>query len=392
MTDSKFDEGRINAYRPDPSDEYLTDQMRSDQYAAAAREASQARSDNPQPQPVTRRIHFDSATDSDRTGPDLAKREENFRRTIERATGEGDYDMGDNNYNTNYDNNYSGSPDDSYQGQDYDRQQYNDQYDKGQYKASQYEADQYQTGQYQTQQYQTQQYDLDDFDDADQDDGHLRQSSRRPDRQARNYQSGRYSQGTNKILKDILGGLQQSLALLFSRRPMQIFHLNLHWGSIGILALVNSLLVAGLNAAIYSKTLQPVLELARMGGKSGLWKAFGVSLLGQLIILLLTGLLIFLMGLVLKSDRKPLKQYLQTPVLATEPYSLVLLLALIFSFFAPGLALGLAVTGKIHAFIYLYAGFQKGHQPRKNSPYWLFFILIALVLLAQFYFVRWAFI
>lgn len=378
MTDSRFDEERTSSYRPNPSDEYLSDQARSEQYAAAAREASQVRSGDEEARPVSRRIDFDSAVESDRTEPDLAQREADFRRTIERVTGEGDQSMNDDNYNDNYSDKVGGD----YQAQDYDRQQYG-----GQYSASRQD-----TGQYQTGQYQTQQYDLDDFDEADQDDGHLRRSARRPTPQARSYQSSRYSQGTNKILRDILGGLQQALALLFSKRPMQIFHLNLHWGSIGILAFINCLFVAGLNASIYRKTLQPLLALASLGGKSGAWKAFGISLLSQLVTLLVTSLLIFVMGLVLKSERKPLKQFFQTPVLATVPYSLVLLFAWIFSFFAPGLALGLAVTGKIHSFIYLYAGFQKGHQTRKNSPFWLFFILIALVLLVQFYFVRWAFI
>ena len=193
--------------------------------------------------------------------------------------------------------------------------------------------------------------------------------------------------------RDIVSGLLQALVLSFSKRPMQAFHLNLHWGSLGILTLLNVLFVAGLNTVVINKLLK-----AALGGVSslvpgntgfGLGKVFYMSLLSQLATLIAIILMILFLTLILGSEKKPFKQYVQTATLSTLPYTFVLFIALIVSFFLPQIGMILAFTGKILAFIYLYAGFQKGHPTKRNSPFWFFVLLIVAVLVIQYLFIGW---
>ena len=191
----------------------------------------------------------------------------------------------------------------------------------------------------------------------------------------------------------ILCGLLQALFLSFSKRPMQAFHLNLHWGSIGVLALLNVLLVAGLNTVVINKLLKAALAgvgslvSGTVGFSAG--KVFFMSLLSQIATLIAIVLMVLFLTLILSSEKKPFKQYVQTATLSTLPYSFVLLIALIISLFLPQIGIVLALAGKIHVFIYLYAGFQKGHPTKKNSPFWFFILLIAAVLVIQYLFIGW---
>lgn len=193
--------------------------------------------------------------------------------------------------------------------------------------------------------------------------------------------------------RDIISGLLQALILSFSKRPMQAFHLNLHWGSLGVLALLNVLLVAGLNAVLIGKLLKAVFggvgTLVSGTAGFGGGKVFFMTLLSQLATLIAVVLMILFLTLILGSEKKPFKQYVQTATLSTLPYSFVLFIALITSFFLPQVGIILALTGKIHAFIYLYAGFQKGHPTKRNSPFWFFILLIAVVLVIQYLFLGW---
>ena len=193
--------------------------------------------------------------------------------------------------------------------------------------------------------------------------------------------------------RDIISGLLQALFLSFSKRPMQAFHLNLHWGSIGVLALLNVLLVAGLNTVVINKLLKAALAgvgslvSGTVGFSAG--KVFFMSLLSQIATLIAIVLMVLFLTLILSSEKKPFKQYVQTATLSTLPYSFVLLIALIISLFLPQIGIVLALAGKIHVFIYLYAGFQKGHPTKKNSPFWFFILLIAAVLVIQYLFIGW---
>ncbi|NLJ70899.1 MAG: YIP1 family protein [Clostridiaceae bacterium] len=193
--------------------------------------------------------------------------------------------------------------------------------------------------------------------------------------------------------RDIFSGLLQALFLSFSKRPMQAFHLNLHWGSLGVLALLNILLVAGLNTVVMNKLLKAALggvgSLVSGTAGFGAGKVFFMSLLSQLATLIAVVLMVLFLTLILGSEKKPFKQYVQTATLSTLPYSFVLFIALIVSFFLPKIGIILAFAGKIHVFIYLYAGFQKGHPTKKNSPFWFFVLLIAVVLVVQYLFVGW---
>ena len=192
---------------------------------------------------------------------------------------------------------------------------------------------------------------------------------------------------------DIFSGLLQALFLSFSKRPMQAFHLNLHWGSLGVLALINVLLVAGFNAVVINKLFKAALAgvgslvSGTVGFKAG--KVFFMSLVSQLATLIAVVLMVLFLTLILGSEKKPLKQYVQTATLSTLPYTFVLFIALIISLFLPKIGIILAFAGKIHVFIYLYAGFQKGHPTKRNSPFWFFILLIAAVLVIQYLFFGW---
>lgn len=189
------------------------------------------------------------------------------------------------------------------------------------------------------------------------------------------------------VMQNILRELQQALLLLFSKRPMQVFHLNLHWESIGILTFLNILVVGIFNSIVFSKGLKAAFEAAI--SKVGTGKVFGMSLLSQLLSLVYITVMIFVLSIILQSEKRPLKQFFQTAVLSTIPYSLILIPALFIAIFSPLLGTLIALAGKIHCMIYLYAGFQKGHPTRKNSPYWIFFLLILLLVFLQYLLMRW---
>jgi len=96
-------------------------------------------------------------------------------------------------------------------------------------------------------------------------------SSRRPERAGPSH------------LRDIIVGLQQSLFLALSKRPMQAFHLNLHWEVSAFWHLINILLVAGLNTIVYSKVLSVALGGLTTDAESpGAAEIFGISTLSQL--------------------------------------------------------------------------------------------------------------
>lgn len=230
----------------------------------------------------------------------------------------------------------------------------------------------------------TNQYDLDAL---DQQEKSLVSEKRRREPVSRSKPRKSGKKSGNKVLQDILGGLQQSLFLLFSKRPMQIFHLNLHWGSIGILALLNILLVSIFNSVAFSKGLKEALQAVIT--KVGTGKVFAMSLLSQLLSILFVVIMVFVLSIILQSEKRPLKQFFQTAVLSTIPYSIVLIPSIIISIFSPLLGMLIALAGKIHGMIYLYAGFQKGHPTRKNSPYWIFFLLILLLVFLQYLLARW---
>lgn len=328
MKDYKFDENGENL-----SDEYLSDQSKSNQYAEAARLANKQSQAKTGPSSDYRKVQFEKKVYSDQANQDVLQREQAFSESLDKT----------NYQNTNFDQ----EPD--------------------------------------------HQFNLEDLDDLSDDTPRVRHKGRTTRYKGRrdDQSSGRHSKKAgNKHFKDILAGLKQSIFLLFSKRPMQAFHLNLNWGSIGILAFINILLVASFNSLIYSKTVDNILP--NLASEGGTGRIFGISLLSQLSTLILLTVLVLLLSLLLRSEKKPFKQFVQTPVLSITPYSIMLLVALLTAFFLPQIALLIAFAGKIHTYIYLYAGFQKGHPTKKNSPFWIFVLLIFLVVLVQYLFVGWA--
>ncbi len=199
----------------------------------------------------------------------------------------------------------------------------------------------------------------------------------------------RRSPAAGKIWQDISNGIRQTVFLLFSKRPMQSFHLNLHWATLGVFAFFNILFVGILNTVLYSKIIQTLTKAINLQTRSN-GSVFGISLLSQLVTLLLLVLLLIGMSFLLKSESRSLKQFFQTTMIATVPYTFILLLSIVVSFFAPIVGTLIALAGKIQAYIFLYAGFQKGHPTKKNSPFWIFIISIFLVLILQYYFINWA--
>lgn len=340
MTDYNYDQNSGNL-----SDEYRSDLRKSDQYAEAARQANLQKQDDPETgQSGYRKVQFEHGDYDDRNDEVLA-RERAFRESIESV----------------------GYRDDSYSGEQrsLDLDDLDNEFD--------------QTGPYQA-------------------DNRVRRSAPaarkerlNPKRARGPVSSRRPERAGPSHLRDIIVGLQQSLFLALSKRPMQAFHLNLHWGSLGILALINILLVAGLNTIVYSKVLSVALGGFTTDAESpGAAKIFGISTLSQLASFLVVVVMVFVLTILLGSERRGFKQFVQTATLSALPYSFILLISLIVSIFLPQVGIILALTGKIHAYIYLYAGFQKGHPTKKNSPFWFFILLIAVVLVVQYLFVTWA--
>lgn len=309
------------------SDEHLSDQLTSDQYAEAARLASnkQGQADN-KPTEAYRKVQFDQRDYQEQSNQDILQRERAFSESIEKAN---------------------------------------------------YQKDRLDTS--------PNQYSLEEL-DADK--AKSFKDSGEYDEVKTSRSTGPRKKRTNKHLKDIGSGLQQVLTLLFSKRPMQVFHLKLHWASIGILAFINIILLAGFNTVIYSKGLDNVLASLSINASTG--KVFAISLLSQFASYILLIILVIVLSILLASEKKPFKQFVQTPVLSLVPYSLILIIALITAFFLPKLGILFALSAKIHTYIYLYAGFQKGHPTRKNSPFWLFVLLIILVLFVEYLFASWA--
>jgi len=324
----------------DAPDEYLADQLTSDQYAKAARQANEESENPANMNSGVRKFTYRPNTLSD---DEALIREENFLQNIEQAKNSEDFD----------------------------------QVEEDQAKVDPSNSNQ---------------YDLEDIDFSDESEqfsssssnSHIKKSNKRPKRSTTSKKSGFLQ---NRHVKDILTGIRQIFTLLFSKRPMQAFHLNLHWGVLGILALFNVLLVAAVNSNLYAKSIKEVLNTMRIANLSGAGTIFGISFLSQLATLVLIIVLLVIMSFLLKSEKRNFKQFVQTVTLSTVPYTLVLLLAFILSFFFPLVSLIIAVSSKIHTMIYLYAGFQKGHPTRKNSPFWLFLFFIILVFTLQVFFI-----
>lgn len=309
----------------DVSDEYLEDQKTSEQYAEAARKANQQNENPVQNNQNIREFKYESAENQD---DNVIEREKNFRQSIENVVRtEGSISKNNN------------------------------------------------------------QYDLDDLDEPDNDgysDNYNDDVRQTKERRSSAPRKNNFSQ--NKHVKEILNGQKQIFSLLFSKRPMQVFHLSLHFGVLCIWALINILLVGSLNSLLYSKSIKTILTSMNIANLKGTSAVFGLSVLSQLATFVLLFILLFLMAFVLKSEPRKMKQYSQTIVLSTVPYSIILILAIIVSFFFPIGGIIIALAGKMHAMIYFYAGFQKGHPTRKNSPFWIFLLCIVLVLTLQVFF------
>lgn len=327
MSDYKFEQNGDNY-----SDAYLADQKTSEMYAEAARAANeQVNPDNSVGQGF-RKVSFNQNDDSNYD--DVLEREKSFRESLDRVSGPVDK----SNYDTNT-------------------------------------------------------YDLEDLDqDENSSQSTITRVSRNSSVARRGNNRSKSSQQnskSNKLWKDISGGIQQLIFLLFSKRPMQSFHLNLHWGGIGILGFINILFVGILNTVLFSKFMTTISVGLDLNKKTN-GAIFGISLLSQLATLVLIAALLIGISVLLKSEKRPFKQYFQTTIVSSVPYSIVLIIATVLSFFTPIVAAIIALAGKIHAYIFLYAGFQKGHPTKKNSPFWVFAAVIALVIAVQYFFATWA--
>ena len=229
----------------DVSDEYLADQMTSEQYAEAARQANQ-QSDKPvQADSEVRRFEYGAGSDKYQNNKDSAAGEKAFRRSVRPNGQELLMDTDSNQYN------------------------------------------------------------LEDLDvlDEETERSYNRRVRRTHQTDKRRPADNRKSFLKNKHVKSILDGFKQIFSLLFSKRPMQVFHLELHWGVFGFLALFNILLVAGLNSILYTKSIKALLTKMNLANLGGTGTIFGLSALSQLVTLILLFILLILMSFLLKTGK-----------------------------------------------------------------------------------------
>lgn len=185
----------------------------------------------------------------------------------------------------------------------------------------------------------------------------------------------------NRLGIHLLMDLRALFNKMFTSQPMQAFKVKISGLTVGILLaleiLFGALIWGRLLSAIGNSgaSLLQVLGIANRGVKI-FGVGFGYGLLQMLVVMLLTILLVFLSGILVRSRKAGWMDYLRTVVVAATPKLCGSLVVLIISIFAPYVALGLMLTLISHYYIYLYAGIKHCHETEKSSPYWLFLIFI----------------
>lgn len=196
---------------------------------------------------------------------------------------------------------------------------------------------------------------------------------------------GRKPGGMPLILQQTINDFRELFRAYFSMQPVNAYRFDLSPLTWSLLLALNVLFFGFARATAFSRWYGSLMGslsnfLGDNAGVGKIWgSAFGLSLLGQIVFLVVILGLMFLTSFLAGCEKRPPLQFVKTLATSSMLHTLLSFLLIFISIPFPMLGLNLLVMSSYFFIFVLALGFTKLHPSRNKAEFWFFALMFLLV-------------